>query len=310
MPPEDREDVEDTPLREQNARLRARVAELERALESAQAATSLPSQPAWKSTRLIDLPIEAIAVTDKGIVIDVSREWETLFRCSRADVIGRSALEFAAPESRELIMGKMRSGSTEPYESVSMRKDGTTFITQVHSRMIEEDGRVLRVTSLRDVTELRRGEIALRESLVREEVIKAQAAVIAELSTPLLPIAEGVLVLPLIGQVNEERGLQVLEALTRGVSAHRARVAILDITGVSAMDTHTADALLSSARAVELLGARMFLTGVSPAVAQTLVAIGANLGGIVTLATLGQGVALALEHLRFTPARHPRRDPA
>lgn len=302
MPPDHGEETEVARLREQNAQLNARVAELERELESAHETLSGLQQAEWKFTRLLELPAESIAIMDKGIFVDVNSEFERIFRCSRADTIGRSALEFVPPESHEFIATKIRTGATEPYEVVLLRKDGSTFIAQMCARMIEEEGRTLRVTSTRDVTELKRAELVLRDCVVREQVIKAQAAVIAELSTPLLPIAEGVLVLPIVGQVNAERGRQVLDTLTQGVSAHRAAIAILDITGVSAVDTHTADALVAGARAVALLGARLILTGISPAVARTIVEIGADLGGITTLGTLGQGVAHALGHLPFAPA--------
>ena len=125
-----------------------------------------------------------------------------------------------------------------------------------------------------------------------------QAAALRELGAPLIPIAEGVLAMPLIGQIDRGRAGQVLEALLQGVSGHQAAVAILDLTGVSTIDGEVASVLIEAARAVRLLGAEVVLTGMRPAMAQALVAMGVDLGGIVTQGTMQGGVAYALKRGR------------
>ncbi|MDI3289171.1 STAS domain-containing protein [Polyangium sp. 15x6] len=129
---------------------------------------------------------------------------------------------------------------------------------------------------------------------LQEEIIASQAAAIRALSTPLLPIAEGVILMPLVGALNEQRTEQMLETLLQGISRRGARVAILDITGVSDVDSHVAHGILRAARAASLLGARMFLTGIRGPVAQSLLALDANFGGLVSCSTLQDGVARAL----------------
>ncbi|HVK63951.1 MAG TPA: STAS domain-containing protein [Polyangium sp.] len=131
---------------------------------------------------------------------------------------------------------------------------------------------------------------------LQEELIASQAAAIRALSTPLLPIAPGVLVMPLVGALSEQRAEQMLETLLEGISKRGARVAIVDITGVSDVDSHVAHGILRAARAASLLGARVFLTGIRGPVAQTLLALDANFGGLglVTCSTLQDGVARAL----------------
>lgn len=128
---------------------------------------------------------------------------------------------------------------------------------------------------------------------LREEVIRAQAAALEELSTPLIPISAEVLVLPLVGAVDRARAERVIEALLQGISRARARFAIVDITGVRGVDAQTAEALLRAARAVRLLGAEVVLTGIRPDVAKALVALGAELGGIATCSDLESGIAYA-----------------
>ncbi|MFS8068639.1 MAG: PAS domain-containing protein [Byssovorax sp.] len=143
----------------------------------------------------------------------------------------------------------------------------------------------------------------ITESVRDEEIIRNQASALTELSTPLIPISDHVVVMPLIGTMDSQRAAQVLETLLEGVSARRASVAILDITGVSVVDTHVANALLQAAKAVRLLGAEVVLTGIRPDVALTLVGLGLDLTGIVTKGTLQAGIVHAMSGDRRSPSR-------
>lgn len=146
---------------------------------------------------------------------------------------------------------------------------------------------------LRDLTaDLRAEEERLA---LQERVIAAQQAALRELSTPLIPVADDVVVMPLIGAVDSARAQQVIETLLTGVGDLRARVAILDITGVSVVDTQVANGLVRAAQAVKLLGANVILTGIRPEVAQTLVQLGVDLTGIVTRGSLKDGITYALD---------------
>lgn len=143
----------------------------------------------------------------------------------------------------------------------------------------------------------------ITDSVRDEEIIRSQANALTELSTPLIPISDHVVVMPLIGTMDSQRAAQVLETLLEGVSARRASVAILDITGVSVVDTHVANALLQGAKAVRLLGAEVVLTGIRPDVALTLVGLGLDLTGIVTKGTLQAGIVHAMNGDRRSPSR-------
>ncbi|NTW03557.1 MAG: STAS domain-containing protein [Oscillochloris sp.] len=127
----------------------------------------------------------------------------------------------------------------------------------------------------------------------QEEIIRVQAAAIDELSTPLIPLSENVVVMPLIGMIDSRRAQQVLETLLQGISASSAEYAILDITGVPVVDTQVANALAHAATAVKLLGAQVILTGIRPEVAQTIVGLGMQFEQIVTRSTLQSGIAYA-----------------
>jgi rsbT co-antagonist protein RsbR len=97
--------------------------------------------------------------------------------------------------------------------------------------------------------------------------------------------------MPLIGAFDSARAGQVLATLLHGIERSRARVAILDITGVPLVDTQVAKELLTAAQAVRLLGAQIVLTGIRPEVAQTLVGLGVDLSAIVITSTLQNGIA-------------------
>ena len=145
-----------------------------------------------------------------------------------------------------------------------------------------------------NITERKKADEALNLSLLQEETIRAQQQALAELTTPLLTISDRTVVMPLIGTVDSRRAQQVMETLLEGVATRQAQAAIIDITGVSVVDTQVANALLRAAQAVKLLGADVILTGIRPEVAQTLVGLGVDLGGVVTRSTLQNGIAYAL----------------
>jgi anti-anti-sigma factor len=135
---------------------------------------------------------------------------------------------------------------------------------------------------------------AERETL-HAQVLDAQRAALRELSTPLIPISDRAVIMPLIGTIDTQRARQVMEALLAGIAEQHAEVAILDITGVPYVDTQVANALMQAAQAAKLLGTRVLLTGIQPPIAQIIVQLGIDLRGIETRATLQAGIAAVLE---------------
>jgi rsbT co-antagonist protein RsbR len=117
---------------------------------------------------------------------------------------------------------------------------------------------------------------------------------IRELSTPIIPVYEGILVLPLVGAIDSRRATEVTERLLEAIAAQQAEIVIIDITGVSLIDTSTANHLLMTTRAANLLGSRVVLVGMGPEIAQTIVHLGVELHGLITLADLQAGIAYAL----------------
>lgn len=126
------------------------------------------------------------------------------------------------------------------------------------------------------------------------KVVQKQSEAILELSTPVIPIWDDIVVLPLIGTVDTARAQQILDNLLEAVSKTQAQVAIIDITGVPVVDTKVAHHFLRAIEAARMLGAEAILTGVSPYNAQTLVKLGVDLTKITTRGSLKDGLDLAL----------------
>ena len=127
----------------------------------------------------------------------------------------------------------------------------------------------------------------------RERVIRQQQEAIRELSTPVLQVRERLLILPIIGVIDPHRARQLTEQLLRGIRTNRAKVVVIDITGVAAMDATVANHLVQTVEASRLLGATVIVTGLSPEIAQTLVTIGVDLGKMNTVGDLQGGIEQA-----------------
>ncbi len=134
----------------------------------------------------------------------------------------------------------------------------------------------------------------LEERRRAEEIIRFQTEELNQLSTPLIPITDDIVVMPLIGSIDARRSDQMIENLLYGIQEHSTRVAILDITGISVVDAYVARLLMRAAQSVSLLGARVILTGMRPDTAHMLVTLGVDLGGIATYSTLQRGIAHAM----------------
>lgn len=136
-----------------------------------------------------------------------------------------------------------------------------------------------------------------------EEIISRQAREILEISTPVVQIWEGVVAAPLIGTLDSARTQQFMERLLERVVETNSSVALIDITGVPAVDTWTAQHLVETITAVRLVGAQVMLTGVRPAIAQALVHLGVDLADVVTRSSLAAGLRDSLDTLNLEVTR-------
>jgi len=124
----------------------------------------------------------------------------------------------------------------------------------------------------------------------RERVIRQQQESIRELSTPVLQIRERLLLLPIIGVIDTQRARLITESLLRSIRANRAKVVVMDITGVATIDSKVSNHLLQTVTAARLMGAHVIVTGLSAEVAQSLVALGIELSKLNTVGDLQGGL--------------------
>jgi rsbT co-antagonist protein RsbR len=146
-------------------------------------------------------------------------------------------------------------------------------------------------------------------SQAREQVISEQADALLELSTPVVKLWDGILALPLVGTLDSARTQVVMEKLLQALVDTGSEHAIIDITGVSAVDTQVAQHLLKTVMAARLLGAECIISGIRPQIAQTVVALGIEFGDVSTKASLSDALLLALRRSGSDVVRRtPRRD--
>jgi rsbT co-antagonist protein RsbR len=134
----------------------------------------------------------------------------------------------------------------------------------------------------------------------RERVIRQQQEAIRELSTPVLQVRERLLILPIIGVLDGQRARQLTEQLLRGIRSNRARVVVIDITGVPTIDSTVANHLVQTVDASRLMGASVIITGLSPEIAQTLVTLGVDLSKVNAVGDLQGGIEEAERLLGYT----------
>lgn len=185
--------------------------------------------------------------------------------------------------------------------------------TEQDSFGVVEEGFGMFLAELRDakvatataVDQLTRSKQDIEQKL---RTIEDQRGEIEELSAPIIDLWDGVLALPLVGRVDNDRTVRITEALLERVVATRTRWVIIDLTGVSGVDESTAASLVRLTTAAELIGAQCIVTGIRPAIVEALMAYGAPTGRLHPQRTLQEGLQHCLAALRATnPQSRPRR---
>jgi rsbT co-antagonist protein RsbR len=207
-----------------------------------------------------------------------------------------TAIAFYAPESVPIISSAveacMTRGEAFDHEleliTYKKRRLWVRAVGQAHI----EDGKVTRIFgAFQDIDEKKRRALQLEEKLA---IIELQRSTIHAMSAPIIQVWEGVLALPVVGMLDEARAADITERLLEDVVRLAAAQVILDLTGVESVDDATADHLVRIIRATQLLGAQSIITGIRPAVARTLVMLGANLEGTVMRSNLREAIKAAM----------------
>jgi PAS domain S-box-containing protein len=233
--------------------------------------------------------------TLEGVVLSWNYGAERMYGYAAAEIVGRPVKILVAPNRPDevpQILEKIKRGErVDHFETVRVKKNGEALdVSLTVSPIKDVSGRIVGASTVaRDITEQKK----LREELTR------RAKEILEVSTPVLQVWEGVLVAPFIGTLDTQRAQQFMQCLLDRIVETNSSVALLDVTGVPAIDTRTAQHLIETITSVRLLGAQAVLTGVRPAIAQTLAHLGINLADVVTRSSLSGGLRVALDVLNL-----------
>jgi len=261
------------------------------------------SAPLSPTSELMQLLVDtvkdyAILLLDPdGKVLTWNSGAERLKGWKANEIIGQHFSRFYPPEDvakgkTEMELKVAREEGRFEDEGWRVRKDGSRFWANVI------------VTPLRDKEGRLRGfgkvTRDLSERRDADEKLKKQTQEIMEMATvPVVQVWEGIVLVPLIGMLDSQRTQQLMERLLHRVTETSSPIALVDITGVPAIDTQTAQHLIETISAVRLLGADVVLTGVRPVIAQTLVHLGIDLSNVITRASLAAGLRMALEILNL-----------
>ncbi|NJO07204.1 MAG: STAS domain-containing protein [Chloroflexaceae bacterium] len=179
------------------------------------------------------------------------------------------------------------------------------FVVEPSSRLIEEELETIereeheRQLQLEELVEQRTAQLSatINELQQAQSALRMQARLIQEIGTPVVQIWHGVLMVPMVGVIDNRRAMHLTETVLSEISNRAAQVVLIDITGVINLDTEVANYLMQTMRAITLLGAYSALVGISPAIAQTMVTLGIELGNLTTFANLQQGLEYAFQRI-------------
>jgi anti-anti-sigma factor len=246
------------------------------------------------------LPISVFQIDLEGAFTFVNARLYELLDLRKEDALPNGWRTAIHPDDVALVEAAWRRQTAQSQELVLeyrllMRGGESRWVRATVTPLRREGGALEAYLGvIMDIQDQKHVEELLRESLEQRAIIESQRVRLAELSTPLIPIRDDVVVMPLIGTLDPERAEQMLETLLAGISRARVRVAILDVTGVLTMDEQVASGLIRAAQAARLLGAQMILSGIRPEVARILVVTGADLSKVITCGNLHAAITYAM----------------
>ncbi|MCR9255289.1 MAG: PAS domain S-box protein [Alphaproteobacteria bacterium] len=225
-----------------------------------------------------------------GTILSANDKFLALMGYGLDEIVGKHHSIFVGPdvkasEEYSAFWESLRRGEHQVAEFKRLRKDGhEVWLQASYTPFLDRDGKPYKVVKFAtDVTQRK----------TAEEKIEAQHRAIMEMSTPVTAIWNDILLLPIVGFIDSQRAQDVMSAILSKIDETRARVFILDISGVAVVDTAVANHLIKITKATRLMGCECMISGLSPAIAQTIVDLGIETGGVRTTATLRDALEAA-----------------
>lgn len=291
-----------------------------------------PADQVSRQFRMLVDEVEDYAIYQldpEGRVMSWNKGAERIKGYRAKEIIGKHFSVFSTPEDIERgkpaqeLQIAAEKGRFED-ESWRVCKGGDRiWANVVITALRDENGKLFGFSKItRDLTERKKLEEELRQaSAALEQKVQERTAELAKvnaslqgelqgrkqaqeairaLSTPVLPLRDRLLILPIIGIIDSQRALQLTEQLLNSIRSYRAKAVVMDITGVPVVDTRVANHLLQTVEAARLMGASVIVTGLSPEISQTLVRIGVDLSRLKTMGDLRGGLEEAEQLLGYT----------
>lgn len=249
------------------------------------------------------IPQAALVMNQSGKIIAINEGISECFGYAQGELVGQDIETlvperyrgkhkhhrngfFDSPGAREMGAGRNLTG---------LRKNGTEFPIEIGLKPLNTDDGVVALATIVDIT----------ERLRLEELVKRQQQDLMELSTPVIQLWEGILVLPIVGTLDSERSRTMVEQLLRALSSSGCSIAIIDISGVPTVDTLVAQHLMKAIDASRLMGAECIVSGIRPEIANTIVSLGLDLSRVKTKSTMCRALqdAFTTMNLKVVPMK-------
>lgn len=257
-----------------------------------------------------DLSLDLMATLDpQGRFCDLNPAWAGVTGFQREELTGTALGDLIHPDDRgdllEVLRQVTQGAPVSHHETRFLCKNGE--VKWLSLTMSHDAGDELSYCVARDVTiyhtAMEERDRAIEESqriqgeLERRQ--ERQQEAITAMATPIIEIWDDVVTLPIVGVIDTTRATEMKEALLQAVQRTGARIAIVDMTGVEIVDTATADHIVRLMQGVKLLGAQGIITGIRPQVAQIMVSLGVEIGGVMTLRSLREALRHSLRVLGY-----------
>lgn len=247
------------------------------------------------------VPNAALVMNQEGKIIALNKVALDLFGYKEDEILGKE-IEALVPERFRGKHHHHRNGFFQNpgdrqmgagRDLAGLKKNGSEFPIEIGLKPLKSDNGVVVMATIIDISERRR----------LEELVTRQQHDLMELSTPVIRLWEGIIVLPIVGTLDSERSRSMVEQLLRALSDSDSFVAIIDISGVPTVDTLVAQHLMKAIGAARLMGAECIISGIRPEIANTIINLGLDLSNVKTKSSMARALqdALTLLNLKIVP---------